>query len=252
MAALPKHLVGEAGLIFEGTITRVQATTTSAMPTTPDMAVVRINKILKGPAVFAKFAGREITIQLQRPGTAQPDQRAVYFTTGVHFGDGVVVKELGRHEIHGPEFEADVDAAMTDLHEDELVTRLRHAELIVSGVAIRVGPVQTSYTPSRVSEHDPDWWECLIKFDNIIKGTTRPAGRGGRVEHEVVTHFAHSTDIVWYKSPKFNEGDTGIWLLHGSSVRDVLTPGLVTDHPLDFHPLSRIDHIRGLHERRGQ
>jgi hypothetical protein len=247
MAALIHELTNEASFIFEGTLRQIGAVTSASLPAGPDMAVVHVGKILKGPHVLAGFSGQEITIQLRHPGSAQHGRQATFFTTGLHFGGGLAVREVGQLDRTGAEVEAEVKEAMAHAYDDALRARLEAAELVVAGTAVRVGPLRTDDATSRqVSEHDPDWWECEIKVSDVEKGKLPAAGRGRAAGSEVVTLFAHSTDIVWYQSPKFNEGEEGIWLLHRTDFRGAPVPGLVTDHPLDFHPLSRIERIRAL------
>ena len=118
----------------------------------------------------------------------------------------------------------------------------------MSGVSIRVEKNErTEETRRPVSELDHVWWVCVIRVLEVLKGTVTGRKRGGAAE--VVTLFAHSTDIVWYQSPKFSERYEGVWLLHRTDSRGNPVPDLVSDNPLDFHRLSELDRIRALLER---
>jgi hypothetical protein len=245
MAALFQDLANQSSFVFEGAVRQVGAVTTSGVQAAPDMAVVQITKVLKGPSVLSNFSGKEITVQLQKHETVHQGLQAVFFTNGLHFGEGVAVREVGRLDVREPDLERRVNDAARQASDDELYHRLNQAEIVVSGVAIDTFPYEphTGEKPP-VSEHDPEWWACLIEVKTVEKGEA--------AAREIVTLFAHSIDIVWYHSPKFEKGATGIWLMHSKDFRGNPVPGLVTDHPLDFQPISQLDNIRALIRRAQQ
>jgi hypothetical protein len=250
MAASIREMADEASFIFEGTLRRTGAVTSSALQPAADMAVVHIGRILKGPPALASFSGHEVTVQLRQPGPAEHGRNFTFSTTGLHFGDGRAVREVGRIDTSGPEVEKEVHEAEHERQNELLLSRLRDAEIVVAGEAIRTAAYQApDATHQQGSEHDPDWWECVVRVRDVLKGEIRPARRGRAAAAEVVALFAHSTDIVWYQSPKFTEGVEGIWLLHRTDFRGNPVPAPATIHPLDFHPLSELDRIRALLER---
>ncbi|MEM5406257.1 hypothetical protein [Paraburkholderia unamae] len=250
MALSVEDLTSQASFIFEGVLDRIGATTVSALQPAPNVAVVQVINIVKGPPALAKLPGHRITVQLREPVTAQPGRKTMFFTNSLYFGDGLAVREVGQLEINGTELESRVRAAIRERSEELLLHRLRAAEIVVAGIAVRISPWQPKTAHMRhVSEHDPNWSECVIKVKEALKGPIKPGGKGARADVEVVTLFSASMDIAWYQSPKFSEGDEGIWLLHQRSVRGDPAPGLVSDHPLDFHPISQLEIIRTLIER---
>lgn len=250
MAESVQDLTNEASFIFAGTLRRTGESTSAGLPATPETAVVHISRIFKAPPVLAKFTGQEITVQLRHPGTSEHGKEFTFFTTGLYFGDSLAVREVGRIERSGAEVEREVHEAEAEQHNELLLRRLRDAELVVSGEAIRVAAYRPADAkPRPVSEHDPDWWECAIRVRQVEKGNGQPAARRRSGPAEVVTLFAHSTDILWYQSPKFAEGLEGIWLIHRTDFRGNPVPAPVSDHPLDFHPLSELPRIRALLER---
>ena len=250
MAASIRALADKSSFIFEGTLQRTGAVTGTTLKATDEMAVVHVSRILKGPPALPPFKGQEITVELRQPGRSHHGHRFTFFATGLHFGDGLAVREVDRIDAEGPEVEREVREAGEEQQNDLLLRRLRDAEIVVSGVAIRVSPYQPTETTRRpVSEHDPDWWECLIQVADVLKGALPREGRRRPSHGEVVTLFAHSTDILWYQSPKFFEGLQGIWLIHRTDFRGNPMPAPVCDHPLDFHPLAELARIRALLER---
>lgn len=249
MTATLRELTGKSGFVFEGAVRRMGAVTTSGVPVAPDMAVVLVIKVLKAPSMLLGFTGKEITVQLRRHETVHEGLQAVFFTTGLHFGDGLAVKEVDRLDVRGAALEKDVREAMHQASDDELIDRLNQAEIVVSGVAIKTAPYERpSVADHHVSEHDPDWWECIIEVETVEKGTVKTLGKA-KPAATVLTLFAHSTDIRWYRSPKFEKGDAGVWFLHRIVLKGARVPELVTVHRLDFHPISSLDYVRALLKR---
>jgi hypothetical protein len=136
--------------------------------------------------------------------------------------------------------------------DEQFFQRLEKAEIVVSGEAVETRPYEPLHRADRpVSEHDPDFWECIIKVETVEKGEVKEEGRTkekAKARH-VVTLFAHSFDIRWYQSPKFEKGSTGIWLLQRFELNGEPVPELVTVHVLDFQPLSQLERIRALLRR---
>ena len=97
-----------------------------------------------------------------------------------------------------------------------------------------------------MSEHDPHWQEALVEVTEVVKGL---AG-----QRKVVVVFASSKDVLWYKAPKFQVGQHGLFTLHKQQVAGVkLAAALTTPAPdnevagvytaidhRDFQPLDAI------------
>jgi hypothetical protein len=244
--ASTEELTRQAGFIFEGAVRRTGAVTSSSFEATPATAVVQVEKVLKGPEVLAPFAGREITVVLAEHERVTAGTRAVFFTQGLHYGEGLVVREVGRHEAAAAEVEGAVREAMEHAIDEEILDRMRRARLIVAGAVTHVAP---SEHRARVgTEHDPDWWECTIEVESVLKGKLE-AEKGKKGKEHVKAFFAHSQDVMWYRSPKFEVGDAGVFFLHEADFRGRPTPGPATINPLDFQPLSALEHIRALLRR---
>lgn len=250
MAASVQDLTNQSSLVFEGAVRRMGAVTTSGIQATPEMAVVHIAKVLKGPSTLSGFSGKEITVKIHQHDAVREGQRAVFFTNGLYFGDGLVVSEVGRLDAAGPTLEREVHDAMERASDERLFQRLVKAEIVVSGVAIETRPYEPPGPARRLgSEHDPDWWECVIKVETVEKGDVKTKEKGRTPAREVITLFAHSLDIVWYHSPKFEKGSTGIWLMQRFELRGEPVPELVTVHVLDFQTISELERIRTLLKR---
>jgi hypothetical protein len=113
-----------------------------------------------------------------------------------------------------------------------------------------------------VSEHDPHWREAVIAVDDVHKG--RDAKR------DIVIRFPASTDVRWYRAPKFQAGQKGFFMLHDTLVTTrkrragrgarALAPGAAdveaTEHvytalsPMDFQPYHESGGIRAILDTR--
>jgi len=249
MAASVQELTKKSGFIFEGTVGHTSAVTTPGIEATPATVVVHVDKVLKGPDVLSGFAGREITVVLGEHEGVSPRTRAVFFTNGLHYGEGLVVREVGRLHAAGSEMELEVREAMKQADDEDLLHRLRDARLVVSGVVINVGPYESRLRVG--TEHDPEWWEGVIDVEAVEKGTVKPEkGKSGKTH--ITVFFAHSADVAWYRSPKLEVGDQGVFILHEGEFRTGPTPGPAIIHPLDFRPMSNVEHIRALIKRIAQ
>jgi hypothetical protein len=247
MATTIAELTKQSGLVFEGSVLRVGAIASRGIEATPEMAVVRIERIFKGPDLFSPFVGKEISVALRDHDRTLPGTRAVFFAEGLHYGDGLAVRELGRVDAAG-EVERSVHAAMNDAAEDALRERVAKAVLIVTGVVSETAPADYERLGS---EHDPDWWKFVIAVESVEKDIAKTERRRQHPAH-ITAFFAHSEDVAWYRAPKVTKGQEGVFILHEVEFRSRRAPGPALAHPLDVQPPSEREHIvtllKGLHE----
>jgi hypothetical protein len=248
-------LAADAGFVFEAVIQNFGEITTAGYTTSRPTAVVRITKIIKSTPALAKYEGQQVTVELQDPVSLAAGQSAVFFTEGVHYGEGVVVREVGNVPPQ-PELPSLVASAVQARGDNALTQRIAQAVLIISGVASAPAPYPGVVTtaaagvaPSAVgfrpiSEHDPMWWQAIVKVDSVEKGTHTGATK--------TILFPSSMDIAWYQVPKVKEGDRGVWLLHNRDVRGRSVPAHAIVHPLDFHPMEARERVRTLLRPPGQ
>src|SRR3954467_8819436 len=131
-------LTHDAGFVFEGQITQMGASNTDAYPAGPDTAVVRVTRIIKGPDALSGYVNQLITVHLIETGGRQANQQSVFFTHGLHYGEGLVVGEIGVPDTaHAPGAMA---AALNASADTQMTQRLAAAELVVTGVASEPRP----------------------------------------------------------------------------------------------------------------
>jgi hypothetical protein len=235
-------LTNESGFVFEATVEQLGASTASSFPATDETAVVRVTRILKSTSALAGYTGHRITLHLQAPVSVKVGDEAVFFTHGLHYGESLVVAELGNFVGNASAVEADLSSAVQASQDAEITKRLAQAELVVTGVAsapVRYGGALAHAMPIRkVSEHDPDWHVATVMVESVEKGTHAPKTAD--------VMFANSMDVAWYRAPKIKAGDRGVFLLHNSDVYGRSVPASAITHPLDFRPLVEVDRIRTL------
>ena len=248
-------LAADAGFVFEAEIQNLGGSTAAGYTASGPTAVVRITKILKSTRTLAGYEGQQVTVELQDPVSLAAGQSAVFFTEGVHYGEGVVVREVGNAPPQ-PELPSLVASAVQAREDHALTQRIAQADLIISGVASApapyprvVTPTATGVAPSAaafrpISEHDPMWWQATVNVDSVEKGMHTGATK--------TILFPSSMDIAWYQAPKVKEGDRGVWLLHNRDVRGRSVPAHAIVHPLDFQPMEAQERVRTLLRSPGQ
>jgi hypothetical protein len=243
--ASAQDLMYQSGFVFEGTVEQLGASTSSGYPATAETAIVRVNRLVKSTPALSGFQGQLVTVHLQAPVSLQAGQQATFFTHGIHYGDGLVVNELGIIQPQPAAAPApDLATVLQSSIDAEMTHRLAQADLVVSGVAsaprrMTPPPTLTGAAPARrVSEHDPDWWVVTITIDAVEKGV-----------HTAKTKdvlFANSTDVTWARSPKVKQGDRGVWLMHLTDVYGRPVPAHAATHPLDYRPADDVARVRRL------
>lgn len=141
--------------------------------------------------------GEEVTLDLLRAGEVQQDQRAVFFTNGLLFGEHLEVKEVGLLPVPADtaKLRAEIAALRAQTGDETLKARLTSAVLVVNGKVLETRPLKRT---TRGSEHEADWAEAIIAVEKVEKGAFRGT--------KVTVYFPRSTDERWLLSPKFRSG----------------------------------------------
>src|SRR5207253_5805161 len=99
-----------------------------------------------------------------------------------------------------------------EVSDAELKAHVEQAAMVVSGRVEQVRPAELAAArprPKRISEHDPDWQEAIIRVEDGIKGA--------QAGEQVVVRFPGSRDVAWVGAPRFSAGQEGTFLLHKDS-----------------------------------
>jgi len=241
-----QDLTHQSGFVFEAQITQLGASTSDAYPATPETAVVRVTAIVKSTPALSGYEGQLITVHLQSAAGHQVGQQSMFFTHGIHYGDGLVVEEIGSTPGVARSMTADLDNAVKASADFGMTQRLAEAELVVTGVAGAPKPHAAPLAAAaaagevvrKVSEHDPDWWSATVTIDAVEKGS--------HTAKTTEVLYPNSQDVAWFQAPKIKEGDHGVWLLHNRDRYGKAVPALAVTHPLDFRPIADAPRVRNL------
>jgi hypothetical protein len=253
------ELAEKSRFVFQGTVKQVKATNLKAVAASERTVVVRVDHVIHAPEALAGFAGHEITVKLAEGEQVKSDQTFVFYTNGWVFGENLAVQSVGHEEATTPKLAALVSHPgdpVGSLKTREALTQAATADLIVSGrvsavrlpeeeAAARASAVASGSTSEVISEHAPLWHEAVIDVDDVHRGTLR-----GK---QVVVRFPSSSDVRWYRAPKFQTGQEGVFLLHKDQLQGGPTafaavsgvgPGVYTAlHPSDVQPLDQLNRI---------
>jgi hypothetical protein len=229
-----QRLMAESNLVFQGTVTRVNATTEPEMPASASTVAIVVERILKGENLVSEVVGREITLQLVRPRSVTKGQALLVFSNLAVAGKTIAVKEVAHYDAKSSAaMISQVSDSVRAKPEADLQSSVARADLIVTGTVASITPRQA---PGPVgSEHDPQWTQAVVDVQSTEKGSAQT---------RVTVWFAASTDIRWFRSPKLQQGQAGVFLMARSRERGL--DGYTIQGPLDFQLLAQREHIRQL------
>jgi hypothetical protein len=239
--AAAQELIRQSSFIFAGTVKGLKSSTVPIVSPTDGTATVHVDEVVYNAGVVSDVLGSDITVQLRSPGSVKEGEHAVFFSNVATYGESIVVDEVGHFEFTKEELESlrgQIKEAQTRMPEEQVQKRIAQADLIVTGTVTAVHPTAETRQRPPASEHDPQWWEATIKVQSVEKG---PAQKG-----DVVLLFPHSDDVRWFGSPKFKEGQQGVFLLHRTEEAALRVRGFTALDALDFQPIQQRDSIKKL------
>lgn len=266
--------------LFKGTIRQIKAATMADVPVDKNTIVAIVDQVLEAPSNLAKMGGRRVTVQLSGRTKAAVGDEFVFHTHGWIFGPSVAVISVQEERVGEKKGHAALLSRGGDPVTHRRNRRVKHrystADVVVSGrvTMVRIPPEATSPTraaskaPSPadtpepigpISEHAPHWREAHIEIDNIHKG-----------EHStrtIVLRFPASTDVQWYKAPKFQPGHQGFFMLRKNkgegktpatkgrraarkAAAEAPAEAYTALHPADFQPYTEPEGVRRIIENK--
>jgi hypothetical protein len=218
-----------AQFVFQGTVKKLKAANLAGIADTERTAVVAVDRVMRSARSLTTFAGRQITVQLAKGERVKVGQQAVFYTNGWMFAENLAVRSIG-HE-SAPAKPAIAAAAMLPEHDPVRVAahqkireRAKDAQVVLSGKIIAVGLPAPSATVAAaasggtaISEHDPLWREAVVEVQEVHKGALG--------KKQVVLRFPGSSDVRWYKAPKFHAGQQGVFSLRPDQISGHTAPG---------------------------
>lgn len=255
-------------LIFTGTIKKLKAATLKGVRADPRTAIVTVANVVESSRELSMLAGHDVTVQLSGRVRPAVGQTLTFYTFPVMFGDSIVTQSIKEESAPATRAAALApgDDPVARKASRDVQDRFNHADVVVSGrvAAVklpdeaaprrRAAKATPAVGPRRpISEHDPKWRDAIVEVDGVHKGS--------RIQPTVTVRFPASTDVRWYRAPKFQPGQQGYFLLHKTKAahvaaapkgraarakgaapagRDVFT----ALHPADFQPYQQADALR--------
>jgi hypothetical protein len=256
----------DAKFIFKGTVQKPGASIMAQLSKSSETAIVRVDEILQAPAALAKTLGTQITVKLVKGSKLRTGEQVLFHANGWLFGDSVAVESVKQEK---PSLSKTMLSEPTSdpthsFANRELENRVADASMVIEGQVSSVRLPQSEILTAAssrdsagpVSEHDPKWREAVINVAAVHKG--EPGTK------QVVVRFPSSTDVQWYRAPKFNAGDRGVWLLQRTE--QLAAPAKATKrkassekamamttaqqlsvytalNPMDFQPANKLDSV---------
>jgi hypothetical protein len=219
-----------ATFVFQGTVQKTNSANMKSVAVNNQTTVVTVDQVVEAPTSLAKFGGTEITVQLTGSQKAQPGETMIFHCNGWIFGDSVAVQCVKLEAVkrtHAGLLSRGGDP-IEHRRNQVVKKRFADADTVVSGtVALVQLPVDAGMSGAAgrrsllraavepaitgpISEHNPHWREAVISIDQKHKG--------GQGQSEMVIRFPASTDVRWYRAPKFTPGQQGFFMLHKTKV----------------------------------
>jgi len=233
-----EDVVRRATFVFIGTVVKLNATTMPEVKASESTAVVRVDEVIDGPGAPPDLASKEITVQLAQARSVSVGQRATFFTKGWLMGESLAVIEVApaREAGNPQQLREMVQATRQKTADGALQGEIASAEVVVAGTVTSVGP---GGLPELPTEHTPRWQKAVIDVQSTLKGHVTGSS--------VTVFFPGSEDPVWRGSPRFNEGQQGIWLLHRNQVElRGIENQFTALKPLDFQSRDQLERIQRL------
>jgi hypothetical protein len=176
--------------------------------------VVRVDEVIEKPSAVSMRPGGDVTVEVKNPSVFRQGVQATFYTQSWIFGAGLALREVG-HELLAQQPRApatpreQVAQTRQALNDADLRARVQAAEIVVVGQVQEVRAPSVSARgagePPQAREHDPDWREAVIRVQTAIKGV--------QPNQDVVVKFPASRDIAWVQAPKFQQGQSGTFIL---------------------------------------
>lgn len=206
---IDQEMMKKSSVVFVGTISQTGATSFAEVPVSSATSIVKVEQILQQPAAISIKEGEEITLELNE--NLPSGTRALFYTDGWILGKGVALREIGHTMIPGAMSSAAQDdlrkqffASRKAMMEEQFRARIDSADIVVLGKVTSIQP-SPAEKDKRITEHDPEWHDAVVKVSKGVKGVSDGA--------EIVVRFPMSMDIAFYGAPKLKKGDEHVMML---------------------------------------
>ncbi|MBX2992307.1 MAG: hypothetical protein KF749_14240 [Bacteroidetes bacterium] len=206
---IDQEMMKKSSVVFVGTISQTGAASFAEVPVSNTTSVVKVDQILQQPSAISIKEGEEITLELK--ASLAPGTRSLFYTDGWILGQGVALREIGHTPLPATMSPAAQDdlrkqffASRKAMMEAQFRARIDSADIVALGKVTSIQPSPPE-TQKRITEHDPEWHDAIVKVSKGVKGI--PDGA------EIVVRFPMSMDIAFYGAPKLGKGDERVMIL---------------------------------------
>ena len=228
-------LVGSSHFIFTATVLAAGASSVAFVPANDKLITARLDQSLRVDPVLGDLRGKTITVAVGSSEQFTPGQQVVFLANSWVHGQGIAVREVAHVD---PAQKDQVVAAVAELPQRHLIDRLQDAQVVVDAQITKIDPPGFSD-----DQHDGLWAAAHLQINNTLKGSApSPA----------VFYFATAPWPPWDHTPRFHEGQHGVFVLHvpppsAISSDSTLPPsGLVALDDADFQEPSHAANIKQL------
>jgi hypothetical protein len=253
---MPSSFEDSAAFAFEGSVKRVGDANVQGVRDRSRTAVVTVETVVRAPQALVGLERHDVTIRLADGESVTNGERAVFYTNSWIFAENVALLSLGHEPAPAAAAMAGStvgrDPARAAAHH-RIRQRVSAAAAVVSGKVTAIGlpgaPVAAAAAGPApavsvwISEHNPFWHDAFVEVQHVHKGAVG--------KNQVLVRFPSSTDVRWYRAPKFHTGQEGVFSLHDDRVSGHpigamalavgIQPGAVFTclSPADFQPAEK-------------
>lgn len=237
---------GQVPFVLQCTVIKNNASNLSTVEPDETIAILKVDEVFKAPEILGNIKGKSITVKLTN-GRVRDGQKFILSGRQWQYSNNIALIEIDRTaaKIEKKDFKEQVINMQLQSLDEEIIERIKAADLIVSGKVLEVEKVKSKEF-HKLEDKAEDWFEARTYVLSIEKGKLAN-------QPEVNIRFPGVESEKRYGVPKFKKDQEGIWFLHigqeksergGKNERTgryFLAPTI-----LDFHLLNQLSRIRAL------
>ncbi len=227
-----QKLLESSDLVFKGTVVQLHASTLPNVPARENSIVVRVDQGLRVAPVLGDLNGRLITVLTKDVDKLKVEQQAIFLTSSWIHGNSIATREVTRLDADATG-EKTIKEGVAALPELRVQERVAMAELVVVG---QVESIERARNMQEfTSRHSPQWMTANIRVESVAKGNLNT--------DYISVIFPSSRDHMWSRSPKFQEGQSGIFILHRGGTPLAPLQALTALDPADFQQRNMLSSV---------
>ena len=170
---------------------------------------MKLPKKFDAPENLKESGDQQITVRFTDITKMKEGEERLFFTEPYSYCESLGVDEKGSYTKGEQLYDKSkrlsqfIDQAKNNQSDSQLISNLKIAPLVVAGKVVQINKLRGEV--KELTEHDPQWTEVEIDVSDVLKGKVD----GNRIK----VIYSGSNDVMFYRSPKFNMGDEGIFII---------------------------------------